>query len=352
MPLDTAADAPSVNTMLKVFLTHSPEDLDAYYGRALPKLQAIAEVVRNPFDRDLDTSELIAAAAGCQVIVAHRSTPGEAALFSGLPDLLAFLRCAVDISTIDVPAASAAGVLVGHADKSFIASTAELALALMLDLARHVTESTIDFRSGRSPAQRPGAQLNGRVAGIIGYGAIGAYLAGVLRGLGMRVLVSDPLVDATHDGFEQCGLDELLARSHFVLPLAPMTPSTANMIDAEALRAMRPGTMLVNVSRGELLDEAAVAAALDSGHLGGLAMDVGRSSDQRPSPELARRPNVIATPHLGGLTPENADAQALSSVEQVTAMLDGAMPPRSVNAEHADRLRSWWAADHETEEPP
>ncbi len=338
--------------MLTVFLTHQTEDLDAYYGRALPKLQAIAEVVLNPLDRDLDTSELVAAASGCEVIIAHRSTPGDAALFSSLPGLLAFMRCAVDISTIDVSAASAAGVLVGHADKSFIPSTAELAVALMLDLARNVTESTIDFRAGLRPAQRQGVQLRGRTAGIIGYGAIGTYLADVLRSMGMCVLVSDPIADSTSDGFEQCELHELLTRSDFVLPLAPATPSTVNLIDAEALRNMRPGAMLVNVSRGELLDEGAVAAALDSGHLGGLAMDVGRDQDDRPSPELARRPGVIATPHLGGLTPENADAQAFSSVEQVTAILQGAMPPRTVNAEHARRLRSWWEAGHEAEETP
>ena len=338
--------------MLKVFLTHSPEDREAYYGRALPELRGVAEVVLNPLDRDLETSELIEAADGCQVIIAHRSTPGEAALFAGSPDLVAFLRCAVDISTIDVETASATGVLVGRADKSFVASTAELALALMLDLARNVTESTIDFRAGGQPPQRAGVQLRGRVAGIIGYGAIGSYLAAILRDLGLRVLVTDPLVDATADGFEQCDLLELLARSEFVLPLAPASPSTVDMIDAEALRAMRPGAMLVNVSRGELLDEDAVAAALDAGRLGGLAMDVGRSSDQRPSPELARRPGVIATPHLGGLTPENADAQAMSSVEQVAAMASGAIPPRTVNAEHADRLRSWWATRTQTEETP
>jgi D-3-phosphoglycerate dehydrogenase len=332
-------------------VTHNREDLAAYYARALPELRAIADVVVNPLDRDLTTPELIAAAAGCDVIVAHRSTPGEAALFDGEPGLLAFLRCAVDISTIDVAAASRCGVLVGRADTSFVASTADLALALMLDLARQVSESTIDYRASGAAPQRVGVQLRGRVAGIIGYGAIGSYLAGLLRSLGMHVLVCDPAVDAAADGFEQCSLHELLGRAHFVLPLAPASPTTANLIDAGALCAMRPGALLVNVSRGELLDEAAVAAALDSGRLGGLAMDVGQGADQRPSPALAGRPGVVATPHLGGLTPENADAQALSSVEQVRAIIEGTVPPRAVNGEHAARLRSWWNDRDSTKGP-
>ncbi|MGZ4723512.1 MAG: NAD(P)-dependent oxidoreductase [Ilumatobacteraceae bacterium] len=329
---------------LTAFLTHNPEDLQAYFGRALPELQSIADVVFNPLDRDLSTPELIVAAKDCDVIIAHRSTPGEAALFTALPGLLGFLRCAVDISTIDVPAASAAGVLVGQADKSFVASTAELALALMLDLARNVSESTIGYRGDAQPPQRPGRQLRGRTAGIIGYGAIGSYLADLLRGVGMTVVVCDPNTDATADGFEQTTLPGLLGRCEFVLPLAPASTDTNNLIDARALAAMRPGAMLVNVSRGELIDELAVAEALDSGHLGGLAMDVGRAPDQRPSPELARRPGVVATPHLGGLTPENADAQALSSVEQVRAIIAGVVPPRAVNADHAARLRAWWSA--------
>ncbi len=328
--------------MPTVFLTHNPEDLEAYYGRALPELRAIADVVVNPGDHDLTTARLIEAASGCDIIVAHRATPGEAELFTALTGLLAFLRTAVDISTIDVDAASRAGVVVGRADKSFVPSTAELALALMLDLARCVSESTIDYRRGEQPPQRPGFQLRGKTAGIIGYGAIGSYLAPALRSLGVDVVIHDPHADATVDGFEQVAFEELLGRSDYVLPLAASTPETAQLIDAAALAAMRRGTMLVNVSRGELLDEAAVGAALDSGHLGGLALDVGMAPDQRPSPELARRPGVVATPHLGGLTPENADAQAMSSVEQVRAMIDGHMPPRAVNPDHALRLRSWW----------
>ncbi len=235
-------------------------------------------------------------------------------------------------------------VLIGNADKSFVPSTAELALALLLDLARNVSESTVDYRNGVTPPQRPGFQLRGRTAGIIGYGAIGSYLAQLLRGIGMRVVVSDPAADATVDGFDQASMDQVLACSDFVFPLAPATLETENLIDADALAAMRPGAMLVNVSRGELIDENAVAAALDSGHLGGFAMDVGRAADQRPSPALAGRAGVVATPHLGGLTPENADAQALSSVEQVRAISAGAMPPRAVNADHARRLRQWWVS--------
>lgn len=328
---------------MRVLLTHDPEDLEAYYGRALPELESLVEVVRNPTGHDLGTAELIEAAAGCDVIVAHRSTPGERAVFAELPDLVAFLRTAVDISTVDVEAASEHGVLVARADTSYVPSTAELALGLMIAAARNIGESTCDYHAGREPPQRTGQQLAGRTAGIIGYGAIGSYLAPILDALGMSVLVHDPLVTVVDERIEQVDLAELLGRSDVVLPLAAAVEETENLLDAEALATMKAGAFLVNVSRGELLDEAAVADALDSGRLGGLAMDVGRAPDQRPRPELARRPGVVATPHLGGLTPENADAQARSSVEQVRAILDHVMPPRSVNPDRATRLRAFWA---------
>lgn len=329
---------------MRVFVTHNPEDLHAYYGRSLPQLQQVAEVVVNPFNRDLTPEELVDAAGTCEVIVAHRATPAAAEVFARLPRLVAFLRTAVDLSTVDVAAASEAGVVVACADKSFVASTAELALALMLDLARNVSSSTIDYRLGTEPPQRAGFQLRGRTAGIIGYGSIARYLGPALRALGVEVLVTDPHTDdPAADGFEQTSLHDLLGRSDIVLPLAASTPETRHLIDADALAAMRRGAMLVNVSRGELLDETAVAAALDSGRLAGLAMDVGSAPDQRPAIALARRPGVVATPHLGGLTPENADAQAASSVEQVEAMLAGQIPPRAVNPNSARRLRSWWA---------
>jgi len=328
---------------VRVFLTHNPEDLEAYYGRALPLLEQIAEVERNPADRDLSTAELIDAAAGCDVIVAHRSTPGEAALFEQLTGLVAFLRCAVDTSTIDLDAASANGVLIARADKSFVASTAELALGLLLATVRNIAVSTTDYAARRTPEQRPGRQLRGRTAGIIGYGAIGSYLADLLVAIGMRVVVHDPFVADPHlDGITFVGFEELLRSSDVVFPLAPGSPATTHLIGASELAVMRRGATLINVSRGELLDETAIAEALDSGHLGGLGIDVGQAADQRPSPDLAARPGVVATPHLGGLTPENADAQAASSVEQVAAILAGEVPPRSLNADKANRLQAYW----------
>jgi D-3-phosphoglycerate dehydrogenase len=328
---------------VRVFVTHNPEDLAAYYGRALPELRAVSEVVLNPTDHDLTTDELIAAAGECQVIVAHRAMAGEAEVFERLGELLAFLRCAVDISTIDVAAASRHGVLVARAAKSFIASTAELALGLFLDTARHIADSTVDYRADLDPPQRSGRQLRGQTAGIIGCGAIGSYLAAVLVSLGLRVLVYDPYRSDLPATVEPVGLDVLLANSDVVFPLAPGEVATTKLIGAPELAAMKRGATLINVSRGEVLDEAAVGTALDSGQLGALGIDVGLASDQRPSALLAGRPDVVATPHLGGLTPESADAQAASSVEQVRAILEGSMPPRSVNPEQAFRLTEFWA---------
>ncbi len=328
---------------VKVFVTHNQEDLGAYYGRALSDLEAIATVTLNPFDRDLSTPELIDAAAGCDVIVAHRATGGDAAVFEALPDLKAFLRCAVDISTIDVEAASSHGVLVARADKSFVASTAELALGLLLAASRHIATSTADYRNGMEPSQHSGQQLRGQTAGIIGYGAIGSYLADLLTAIGMAVLVADPFIDDVEAPAERVGLDHLLANADVVFPLAQAAPDTENMIGAAELAAMKPGATLINVSRGELLDEGAVLGALDTGHLRAVGLDVGRAADQRPSAALARHPRVVATPHLGGLTPQNADAQAASSVEQVSAMIAGSIPPRSVNAQDARRLHEYWS---------
>ena len=138
--------------MPTIFLTHIPDMLKNYYGeRALAALRKLAPVRLNETGAVLGAQQLAAAAAGCEIIVSDRQTPGPAEFFAAAPDLIAFLRVAVDIRNIDVPAASRAGILVTHASPGFIASVAEMAIGFMVDCGRHVTESTISYRGGRVP---------------------------------------------------------------------------------------------------------------------------------------------------------------------------------------------------------
>jgi len=327
---------------MRIFVTHNPEDREMYFSWAMEPLRELGEVVINPTDHNLTTPELIEAAAGCDVIIAHRATPAEAPVFDSLPDLIALLRPQLDIRSIDVEAASRNGVLIANAPATFVPSTAEMVLALMLDLARNVSVSTMAYHEGREPETRLGVQLRDSTAGIIGYGAIGEYLASILVAMGMRVLVNDPYKTVKAPGVEQTDFDNLLKESDFVLPLAVATEETEKLIDAYALSLMKPTAFLVNCSRGDLVDEEALEEALQAGRFAALAMDVGRAQDQRPSQHLAELPGVVATPHLGGLTVRAARPQTMSPVEQVEAMLEGRIPPRAVNPDHASRLKAYW----------
>jgi D-3-phosphoglycerate dehydrogenase len=323
-----------------IFLTHSPEALARYYGeRALAGLAALGEVRRNASGRDdLSAAELIAAAEGCDVIVSYRQAPGDGEIFARLPALIAFVRCAVDIRNVDVAAASRAGVLVTQASAGFVPAVAEHIVGLMVDLARGITDAALAYRAGVAPAARMGRQLRGAALGIVGYGAIGRYLAELGLVLGMRVLVADPYVRIDRAGIAQVELPALLAESDFVVPLAVATEETENLIGAAALGRMKPSAFLVNASRGNLVDEAALARALDERRIAGAAMDVGRAPDQMPSPGLARRGDVIATPHAAGLTPEAIEHQSLETVRQTEAILRGEAPPGAVNPAAAHRL--------------
>lgn len=321
-----------------ILLTHTDAARALYYGaRAEAALLALGPVRLNRSGGALEGDALIKAARGARVIVADRAVPTPAGLFAALPDLVAFVRGAVDIRTVDVAAASRAGVLVTRASPGFVAAVSELVLGTMVDLSRGVSDAVAEYRAGRQPAVRMGRQIAGSTVGVIGYGSIGRRLARLLLAMEARVLVADPHVAVT-DGPEQVELPALLAASDFVVCLAVATPETANLLDAAALAAMKPGAYLVNASRGELLDDAALAAALDRGHLAGAALDVGRAPDQMPVALLAGRADVIATPHVGGLTREAAEHQAMETVRQTAAILRGEAPPGSVNAEQAWRL--------------
>jgi D-3-phosphoglycerate dehydrogenase len=323
---------------LKILLTHTPQSRAQYYGaRALAGLQAVAEVKLHEADDALDAAGLVAAAREVDIIVADRLTAGPAEIFPALPNLRAFVRCAVDIRNVDVDAASAVGVLVTRAGPGFVQSVAELALGFMVDLSRGVSRATADYHAARKPEIVMGRQLAGSRLGIIGYGSIGRYLAGVARALGMEILVADPHASVRETGIQHVPLDDLLSRADYIVCLAVANEETENLIGPAALARMQRHAFFINLSRGNLVDEAALSAALRDNRIAGAAMDVGRARDQMPTPELAKLPNVLATPHIGGLTPPAIESQALETVRQVEAIVAGRVPAGAVNAERWKR---------------
>ncbi len=325
--------------MARILLAHTPDMRRNYYGeRALAGLRALGDVVLHEGAEPLAGEAMVAAARDVQVIVADRNSPGAAVVFERSPGLVAFVRCAVDIRNVDVPAASASGVLVTRASAGFVPAVTELVLAFLVDLSRGVSRATAQYHAGHLPAAAMGRQLAGSTLGVIGYGAIGRRVAALGVALGMHVVVSDPHARVADPGIEQLGFEDLLSTADYVVCLAVANEQTENLMGDAAFGRMKPGAFFVNVSRGNLVDEAALARALDSGRLAGAALDVGRAPDQMPTPSLARRADVIATPHVGGLTPQAIEHQALETVAQVAEIVRGRAPPGAVNAPLASRL--------------
>jgi D-3-phosphoglycerate dehydrogenase len=291
---------------LKILLTHSPEALANYYGeRALAGLRAVGEVKMNQNPVSLEGEALIKAAEDCELIVSYRQSPGPAQVFERLPRLVAFLRCAIDIRNIDVPAASKAGVLVTQASAGFITSVAEMVFGFMIDLSRGITRHSSTYHTHAIPKAVMGRELKGSTLGVIGYGAIGREVVRLGKAFGMRVLITDPYVADV----QTVSLDQLLAESDYVVPLAVANEATENLMDQRAFGKMKKGAFFINVSRGNLVDEQALEVALDSGRLGGCAMDVGRA-------------------------PEH---QSMETVAQAAEIAKGRAPKGAVNAQHWKR---------------
>jgi D-3-phosphoglycerate dehydrogenase len=318
----------------RILLTHSPDTLANYYGeRAVAGLKALGEVVFNENPEPLEGENLVRAAADCDLIVSYRQSPGPAALFERLPGLVAFIRCAIDIRNVEVPAASKAGVLVTQASAGFVTSVTELVLGFMVDLSRRVTPHAVAYHAGKIPQAVMGRELRGSTLGVIGYGAIGKELVRVAEALGMRVLVCDPYVSTV----KTVSMEKLLSESDFVVPLAVANAETENLMNDAAFSKMKKGAFFINVSRGNLVDEAALVRALDSGRIAGCALDVGRAPDQMPTPALAARADVIATPHTAGLTLPAIEHQSMETVAQAAEILQGRAPKGAVNAAHWTR---------------
>ena len=253
---------------MKILLTHTPHMRDNYYGaRALAGLTSLGEVVLHQGNETLEGNALIAAAQGCRPHRCRSRHRLPAPIFDVLPSLKAALRCAVDIRNIDVAAASMHGILVTRTKPGFVESVTELVFGFLVDLNRGVSSATAAYQAGQPPTARMGRQLAGTTIGIIGYGAIGRAVAPLAAHMGMRVLISDPHATVEEPGFQQVDLATLLASSDHVVCLAVANETTENLVNAEAFARMRRDAVFINVSRGNLVDETALAAALAEGKI-------------------------------------------------------------------------------------
>ena len=197
----------------------------------------------------------------------------------------------------------------------------------------------IDYRNGQEAEPRKGVQLHGATVGIMGYGAIARHLAPIcvalgMTGAGVAILTPRSRTCASR----QVPLETLLAESDFVICLVVANEQTENLMNAANFARMKKSAYFLNLSRGNLVDEAALIAALEKKQIAGAAMDVGRAFDQKPSLDLARRADVIATPHTAGLTPDAIEHQAFDTVRQVGDLVAGRIPPEAVNRQKAARL--------------
>ncbi|MDQ1697206.1 MAG: D-3-phosphoglycerate dehydrogenase / 2-oxoglutarate reductase, partial [Frankiaceae bacterium] len=240
-----------------------------------------------------------------------------------------------DPTNVDVAAATERGVPVLHAPGRNADAVAELTVGLLFAAARHVVPADGDVRAGETyrdgtiPYQRfRGWELNGRTAGIVGYGAIGRALAWRLTGLGMRVIAYDPYAaEAT------ASLDDVLAEADVVSMHAPVTPETMQMIGEKQFAQMKPGAIYLNAARAALHDLEALVGALQSGHLAGAGLDHFDGEVLPPDSPLAKLPNVVLTPHIGGATYDTEANHSVMMAEGIGAILRGDKPTNCINPE-------------------
>lgn len=258
-------------------------------------------------------------------------------------------RAGIGVDNVDIPAATARGIIVMNTPHGNAITTAEHAIAMMFALAREIPAANASTHAGKWEKNRfMGVELTGKTLGIIGCGNIGSIVADRAKGLRMRVVAYDPFLSperALDLGVEKVELDELIRRADVITLHTPLTPQTRNILSADALARTRKGVRIINCARGGLIDEAALKAALESGHVAGAALDV---FDIEPAKEhaLFGSDKLVATPHLGASTTEAQENVALQVAEQMadyllTGAISNAINMPSISAEDAAKLKPW-----------
>jgi D-3-phosphoglycerate dehydrogenase / 2-oxoglutarate reductase len=298
-----------------------------------------------------DKEKLAALIGGFDGLAIRSATKVSAKILEQAKNLKVIGRAGIGVDNVDIPAATARGVIVMNTPFGNSITTAEHAISLMLALARQIPEADTSTRAGKWEKNKfMGVEIFSKTLGVIGCGNIGSIVADRAIGLKMKVIAYDPFLSeerARDLGVEKVELDELLKRADFITLHTPLTDKTRNIIDAAAIKKMKKGVRIINCARGGLVDEAAIADALKSGQVAGAAFDVFVTEPATESP-LFGLPNVVCTPHLGAATSEAQENVALQVAEQMSDyLLRGAITNAvnfpSISAEEAPKLRPFVA---------
>ncbi len=298
------------------------------------------EITGSPFPRPAAEHELLPLVRDVDAVIASTDSFTRR-VFEAAASLRIVARFGVGYDAIDLAAATEHGVWITTTPGTNEQSVADLTLGLILALVRRIVPAVEQTRAGRW--ERPvGLELSGLTLGLIGFGRIGRQVAARARAFGMQVIVYDVVRDeraAAEMGVRYVALDDLLSQADVVSLHAPATPQTRHLIDARALARMKPEAYLVNTARGELVNEADLAAALRAGRLAGAALDVFAHEPPGPDHPLLALPNVLPTPHMAGITLQSGRRMAAMCVDDVLAVLRGERPPHALN-EPVPRPRS------------
>jgi len=284
-------------------------------------------------------AELQAALADADGLIVRSETRVDRELLAAAPRLAVVARAGVGVDSIDIAAATEAGIVVLNVPAANSLAATEQTFALMLALVRHVVPAANALRAGiwdRKPYI--GTELAGKTLGIVGLGRIGGLVAQRARAFGMRLLATDPFItQARAESFHATLLpfDDLLAQADLVTFHVPLTPQTRGMLDATKLRLLRPHAYLINCARGGVIEEQALFEALESGQIAGAAIDVVATEPppaDGPGARLHRHPKIVASPHLGGSTHEALERIAVELARDVTSVLNGQPAGGAVNA--------------------
>jgi glyoxylate reductase len=308
-------------------------------GTALERLSALHETTVWPSDLPPSYEELRAHAANAEGMLTMLSDRIDADLIAASPQLKAVSNYAVGYDNIDVPAASARSIAVGHTPDALTEATADLAWALLMAAARQITQASDDARAGKWKTWEPegylGADVHGATLGIIGAGRIGRAMARRGIGFDMEVLISARPGATPEPGSGRVTLDEALERSDFISLHCPLTPETKHLINAETMAKMKSTAILINTARGGIVDQDALIEALNSGQIGGAGLDVTTPEPLPAEHPLWQAKNVTIVPHIGSATHSTRQRMADIAVDNLLAGLAGEALPHQI-PEQAD----------------